>query len=495
SDCLRRGSSLRLCPEVREVLAQGQTVTLAEPATLRRLFGETELPPNCKTLVISPLMLDNTLAGALFAARGEGRGFLSSEAAFLRAVAEHLALAWRHAKLFESLEMAYHDLRQTQAALMQQERLRALGQMASGIAHDINNALSPVSLFASIMLRDPELPERHRHAVEVILKAVDSAGQTLRRLKDFYRKTPEDAHVEPVNLAALVEEVVELTKPQWSAFPQQHGVLIQMETHIPKDLPPLLAVASELRDALTNLILNAVDALPTGGTISIRASLIGPPGAEDHVLLEVSDNGIGMDEETRARALEPFFTTKPTGTGMGLPTVFGAVQRLGGHVELDSAPGRGTTVRLLLPLRRLPPFQAPPAEAVTLPPLRILFVDDEPLIREALGHALEQEGHHITCCQSAEEGLEAFTQALGRDEAFDVVITDLGMPGMSGRELAAKIKGLSPTTPVVLLSGWGTTLGERGPNQVDAVLSKPASITAVCSTLARLYHAKGQQEP
>jgi len=239
-------------PKTLELLAAGQTITINDAETINRELG---LPPGvhtCSSLVMAPMVLDNKLVGALFAGRKQPNAFLSDEASFVRGVAEHLTLAWRHAKLYESLEMAYRDLQQTQAAMMQQERLRALGQMASGIAHDINNALSPVSLYASVMLRDPTLPEKHRRAAEVILKAVESASETLRRLKSFYRTAPATSNLEPLDLANLVTQVVELTKPKWSALPQQQGVVIDVVTEVEPNLPPFPAVENELRDALTN---------------------------------------------------------------------------------------------------------------------------------------------------------------------------------------------------------------------------------------------------
>lgn len=483
---LEKSARLAVLPKTLELLAAGQTVTINETETLTRELCLDSTAHTCSSLVMASMVLQGKLEGVLFAGRKKPHAFLAEEASFLRSVAEHLALAWRHAKLFESLEMAYRDLQQTQAAMMQQGRLRALGQMASGIAHDINNALSPVSLYASVMLRDPTLPEKHRRAAEVILKAVESASETLRRLKSFYRTAPATSNLEPLDLANLVTQVVELTKPKWSALPQQQGVVIDVVTEVEPNLPPFPAVENELRDALTNLILNAVDALPQGGTVTVRAFSHGAPKAGGYLMLEVKDNGVGMDEKTRSHALEPFFTTKESGTGMGLATVYGVVQRHDGTVEIESDPGKGTTVRLVLPWREVGPDKAASVAPVTLPPLRVLFVDDELLIRESLRHALEQEGHTLIACESGEKALEVFRDSLLKDQKFDVVITDLGMPGMSGRQLAAVLKEISPTTPIILLSGWGMMLQADTEPYVDAVLSKPPNLNVLKATVARL---------
>lgn len=482
--CLPSGSRLRVSARVAELLANGQTITLHDPKDVGRELGLGE-PLSCNgRMVLAPLEVGRSLNGVLLAAR-EHRGFSSGEAAFIRGVAEHLSLAWKQAKLHETLELAYRDLRQTQAAMLQQERLRALGQMASGIAHDINNALSPVSLYASTMLLDPALPDKHRRAAKVILDAVDSAAKTLRRLKDFYRTAPTEV-LESVAGADLVVQVVELTRPKWRDMAQEHGVRIDIAIDLEPNLPPLYGSPSELRDALTNLILNAVDAMPEGGNITIRARTLGLGKPGTHLVLEVQDEGVGMDEETRTRALEPFFTTKTTGTGMGLAMVYGVVQRHGGDVEIESWVGRGTTVRLILPFRE--PEAAPVEEpgAAELPSLRILLVDDEPLIREALGHALRMDGHDVDAADSGPAALELFDKAIRSGQPYHVVITDLGMPEMDGRQLAEKIKSLAPATPVVILSGWGMVLRDKEERYADAIVSKPPNVELLKRTIARL---------
>lgn len=307
--CLPSGSRLRVSDTVAELLANGQTITLDDPKDVGRELGLGE-PLSCNgRMVLAPLEVDRSLIGVLLAAR-EHRGLSSGEAAFIRGVAEHLSLAWKQAKLYETLELAYRDLRQTQQAVMQQERLRALGQMASGIAHDLNNALSPASLFASVLLRDPELSEKNRKSVRLILQSVESAVQTLNRLKEFYRTSAKEEK-ENIDVPELIAHVVELTRPRWRDLPQEHGVYIAMSTDVAPSIPPFYGSRSELRDALTNLILNAVDALPEGGRIVVRAKRIGTERGATHLIVEVEDNGVGMDEETRTRALEPFLPPNP----------------------------------------------------------------------------------------------------------------------------------------------------------------------------------------
>ena len=231
---------------------------------------------------------------------------------------------------------------------MQQERLRALGQMASGIAHDINNAISPVALYTEALLeRETILSRRGRSQLEIIQRAVDDIAQTVARMGEFYRLREPQLSLMPVDLNKLVGQVIDLTRARWSDMAQQRGAAIEMRTELATDLPPIAAVESQIRDALVNLVFNAVDAMPEGGPLTIRTVHSRPAASAQIVLLEVQDEGVGMDEDTRRRCLEPFFTTKGTrGTGLGLAMVYGVAQRHGASLEIESEPGKGTLVRM-----------------------------------------------------------------------------------------------------------------------------------------------------
>ncbi len=226
---------------------------------------------------------------------------------------------------------------------MQQERLRALGQMASGIAHDINNAISPVALYTdSLLEREAGISERGTGQLKTVQRAIHDVAATVARMREFYRQREPQMSLEPVQLNDLVQQVVELTRARWSDMPHMRGVVIDLKTELKPDLPLIMGVESEIRDALTNLVFNAVDAMPDGGALAA----CGPAPAEfGRVVVEVSDTGVGMDEATRRRCLEPFFTTKgERGTGLGLAMVYGMVQRHSADIDIDSAVGRGTTV-------------------------------------------------------------------------------------------------------------------------------------------------------
>jgi signal transduction histidine kinase/ActR/RegA family two-component response regulator len=403
----------------------------------------------------------------------------------------------------EELQTAYNELRQTQQSAVSQERLRALGQMASGIAHDINNALSPILAFSEMVLKkESGLSVNSRKNLEHIRTSATDIAQIVARMSEFYRRREYNDQLRLLSLNRLAQQAIELTSPSWRDIPQSKGIAIQIRTNFEEPLPELYGNESELREALTNLLLNSVDALPQGGLITISCRAIGPtasPGqahAPTHLALEVCDNGIGMDEQTRQRCLEPFFSTKRKrgGSGLGLAMVYGVMQRHEGRIEVESELNKGTTMRLIFPIREAPKPKrtelAVPAQAGA--PLRLLCIDDEPVLREMLKEILELHHHDVQTADGGRAGLEAFHQAITGGRPFDVVITDLGMPDVNGRQVAEKIKTESPTTPVIMLTGWGTMIDENGADvqHVDALLSKPPRMNDVFEALTKVTGAK-----
>ncbi len=447
-----------------------------------------------RSLVLAPLRVESKVFGVLICARLIAEGFSSGECEFLRQLGEHTALATQHAELFSALEQAYDDLRRTQQAVMQQERLRALGQMASGIAHDINNATSPVMLYTDLLEREANLRPQAKNYLKTIRHAVSDIKHTVARLTEFYREREPQLSLSRVLLNPLVQQVVDLTRARWSDMPLQRGVVIRMVTELAVDTSAVMGVESEIREALINLVFNAADALPGGGTITLRTKtgVLESPGLatlhEHHV--EVSDTGAGMDEETRRRCLEPFFTTKgERGTGLGLAMVYGIAKRHGARLEIESGRGHGTTVRLAfaVPARQIADASGGPHDQPTPAPLRILVIDDDPLILRALRDVLEADGHSVSTANGGQQGIDMFRSQPER-ESFAIVFTDLGMPNVGGREVATALKRISPDTPVVLLTGWGQRLmaeSERPPH-VDCVLSKPPTLEQLRAALTQL---------
>jgi signal transduction histidine kinase/ActR/RegA family two-component response regulator len=457
-----------------------------------------------RAMVLAPLQVESRVFGVLVASRREKESFSSGECEFLRQLSEHVALAAHQAQLHGALQQAYEDLRQSQQAVMQQERLRALGQMASGIAHDINNALSPVSLYTQSLLEvEPNLSARTRQYLETIQRAVDDVAHTVTRMREFYRQREPQLTLMPVRLNELVQQVVDLTRARWSDMPQLRGTVIALQSELAEQLPAVSGVESEIREALINLIFNAVDALPAGGTLTLRTKLLrganGQNQGQDQVRVEVGDNGVGMNEEARRRCLEPFFTTKgERGTGLGLAMVYGVARRHNAEIDIDSAAGRGTVVALNFPVPEAPsgaPLRDQP-ETARPARLRLLLVDDDPMLLRSLCNTLEAEGHVIVTANDGAAGIAAFRSASERGETFAAVITDLGMPNVDGRKVASSIKNVSPTTPVIMLTGWGKRLTSEDdiPPHVDYVLSKPPKLRELRETLVRCCGPGGATE-
>ena len=449
-----------------------------------------------RSLVVAPLAVERNVFGVMVAARRDPDSFETADCEFLRQLCEHVALAAHQAQLYSALRRAYDDLRQTQQTVVQQERLGALGRMASGIAHDINNALSPAALYTqSLLERDTSLSDQAREYLAIIQRAIEDVAHTVARMREFYRPHEPQLTLLPVNLNRTLGHVIDMTRARWSDMPQERGIVIRTQTDLAPDLPEILGAESEIRDALINLILNAVDAMPEGGTLTLRSLVVTTQSVGKVVHIEVCDTGVGMDEHARSRCLEPFFTTKgERGTGLGLAMVYGMVQRHGAEVGIDSEPGKGTTVRLIfaVPATSLSPRGQAPATPRSAQRLRILIIDDDPQLLQSLRNVLEDDGHAIVAADGGQAGIESFHAAELREERFSAVITDLGMPYVDGRQVASAIKTASPRTPVILLTGWGHRLlaENEAPEHVDRVLSKPPRLAELRMALAELAGAR-----
>jgi signal transduction histidine kinase/CheY-like chemotaxis protein len=449
-----------------------------------------------RSLVIAPLRAESSVFGVLIAARREPGSFSSGDCEFLRQLAEHVALATRQSQLYGELQSAYQDLRSSQEAVVQQERLRALGQMASGMAHDINNALSPAALYTeSLLEREAGLTADGREKLTVVQRALDDVVNTVSRTRQFYGQRELQLRLVRVNLNELARQVLELTRARWRDQPQGRGLMIEVRTEFDEALDAVTGAESEIRDALTNLVFNAVDAMPQGGTLTLRTRTLhgmesdGSPSAR-RACIEVSDTGTGMDEDTRRRCLEPFFTTKgERGSGLGLAMVYGMVQRHSAELELDSAVGVGTTVRLIFQIAAT--TESTSDTAGLLAPARrlnLLVVDDDPLLTRSLRDTLEADGHVVVTADGGEAGINTFIAARKKRTPFDLVITDLGMPYVDGRKVAARIRAEAATVPIILLTGWGQRLLSENdiPANVDRVLAKPPKVRELRAALAQL---------
>ena len=471
----------------------GQLLYESDTEKAVSVFAQRLSRSGLRSLVIAPLLAESTVFGVLIAARRQPKAFSSAECEFVRQLSEHVALAAHQSRLHGNLQKAYDDLRLSQQTLMQQDRLRALGQMASGVAHDINNAISPVALYTeSLLEQETSISERGRNYLVTIRRAIEDVAQTVSRMREFYRPHEPQMTLAHLNLNLLIQQVLDLTRVRWRDEPQQRGLVIDVQKELDNELPYIEGADGEIRDAMTNLVLNAIDAMPSGGTLTLRTSSIpGEAGAGELVRLEVGDSGIGMDAETLRRCLEPFFTTKgERGTGMGLAMIYGMAQRHRALMNIRSEPGRGTTISLDFPVAVSEKSPTMRVLALKMPanPARLLLVDDDALILESLGNTLGSDGHFIVTADGGQAGIDTFAASLVDGKHFAAVITDLGMPHVDGRRVAAAIKAASPTTPVIMLTGWGQRLMDdhEMPQDVDRVLNKPPTLAELRKALSEL---------
>lgn len=457
---------------------QSQAVRLDDLTAHPAFSGFPPGHPPMRSLLGVPLRLRGATIGALYLAEKPG-GFAAEDEALLTALGVDAGVAIDNASLLASLRQALDDLKLREQQLVQGEALRAVGNLAAGMAHHLNNIFAIVRGRAQLLLGAPADPSLRR-GLETIDRAAVAGAEVVRRLQSFSAARSASRMV-PVDLNQIAREVVELTRPRWQDDARAQGITVEVKLEL-DEIPLVIGSRAALSEALVNVVLNAIEAVTARGLVTVKTW-----ATADCVYCAVSDTGAGMSEEVRRQALEPFFTTKgPKSRGLGLSMSYGTVQRLGGTLGIESQPGSGTTVTISLPISRVAPATpaaAPPrlAEPPSVSPRRILVIDDEADVRETTADLLAAEGHRVSQAASGAEGVSIF-----RAQRHDVVFTDLGMPGMNGWEVAEAIKALDPATPVVLLTGWGEEIGQGAPQRgcVDQIAGKPLDLAALAPLIA-----------
>jgi len=378
----------------------------------------------------------------------------------------------------ECLLIDMTDAKRLRERLAETEKLRALGELAGGVAHDFNNLLGAI-LGRIQLLKRRSFDSATNQEMSVIERAAQDGRETVRRIQEFSR-TRRDRPFAPVNLGEVMRDAAEITRTRWKTDAERRNVSITVSVDAPP-VSPILGSASELREVFTNLILNAVDAMPRGGILSLSCW-----DEEGKVGALVRDSGTGMTEDTRRHLFDPFFTTKGSrGNGLGLSVVYGIVTRHGGRIDVTTTLGSGTTFLLEFASADGVVVAATGNEAampaMLLPPGRILVIDDEADIAEILKDALSAEGHAVATAFTGGEGVR-----LASEDPYDLVFTDLGMPDMTGWEVAERIKAGRPEVPVVLVTGWGASLDQDEVERhgIVAVLHKPFEIDELLRTAA-----------
>jgi signal transduction histidine kinase/CheY-like chemotaxis protein len=433
-------------------------------------------PVEKESLISAPLTWSGEVIGAITLWSYSGRVFFKEDLEVLTIFARQTADAIENAKLFESLERAYEELSATQEQLIMAEKLKALGDMAGGVAHDFNNALGTILGRAQLLLKkitDVELRRELLIIEEVTLKG----RRTVQRLQDFTHVSSR-LEYDKVDLNQVVQEAIETIKPAWKDNAQRLGITIMLHS----DLSPVGLINGghdELKEAFCNVILNSVEALPNGGNIWIKTFM-----ENDRAVLQIRDDGVGMDENTKNKLFFPFFTTKgKKSIGMGLAVVYGILFRHQVDISVDSKPGQGALFSFRFNTTQNSELKSEqPAIPEAPKVLSVLLVDDDINLLEVVGDMIDFMGHKFT---KAEGGKEAL--AILKNERFDLVITDLGMPEVGGWDVARACRELYPGMPVILISGWGAQLdGKEALKKVDAVLPKPFQLDELKETIEQV---------
>jgi len=380
-----------------------------------------------------------------------------------------------HISQIIKLKQLEEEQRETGERFQQSEKLRALGEMAGGVAHDFNNVLSAILGRAQLLKRDITAPEII-HGLEIIEKAAIDGATTIRRIQEFTRLRT-DKKFDAININDTIRDSINYTRTRWKDDAEEKGIKIDIETHFGEE-PLVEANSSEMREVFTNLILNAIEAMPENGKIKIKTT-----ASSKSIQITLSDTGSGMNPDTLKRIFDPFFTTKGvSGTGLGLSVTYGIIHRHNGTIEIDSQPGHGTTVTIQFPRfikRKLAVSGRTPKEKnqTDVPNAIILIVDDEEDPRELLKDILEMYGHTVFSADSGKEALAI----LAAEPDIRIIFTDLGMPEMSGWDLSKTIKDRIPESIIVVITGWGTQLDPQRLIEcgIERVIAKPFQVDQI----------------
>ena len=431
-----------------------------------------------------PLKVKDQVKGVLNVAVFKGeKQFNQSDLKLLLIFAENATLSIVKAELYQKLksrtrvlEDAIRDLKSTQSQLVQSEKLRGLGELAGGAAHELNNMLAVISGRTELLLKQVKDQDITKQ-LEIIQKATDDATGTIRKLQEFARAEPDKLFLN-VDVNKMIQQAIEITKPKWKDEAEAKGIKIEIFSNL-KDVGEVMGEPAELREVFTNLIFNSIDALPQGGKIFLETD-----AEKDSVSIGVRDTGIGMIDEVKKRAFDPFFSTKGVKRiGLGLSTAYGIILRHKGTIDVDSQPDVGTTFLVKLPKSKEEKlFEKKGELPYQLPPQDILLVEDQKEVRRVIEEMLVEAGHRVKIAKSGEEGLKIFKKG-----EFDLVFTDLGMESMSGWELAERLKKINSDTKVALITGWGSQIDteEAKIKGVDFVISKPFTQKKLLSVLSQ----------
>ncbi len=479
--CLAKNSKIMTRDEI-SIFPEFKGLWGREIKDLEMLKAELFIPLKFKDNLVGIIILGKKLSDSTY--YEEDRALLSS-------MAGQAAIAFENARLYEEIrqslkekEKLEKELRQQQVQLIRTERLRALGEMAGGVAHDFNNLLT--AILGNVQLLSMRIEKVDTGEIKKRLRIIETSAldgaKVVRRIQEFSRLRT-DKEFTRIDLRKIIRDVLEITKPRWSDEARKRGITIKVTTRL-DEIPSVMGSASELREALTNVILNAIDAMPEGGKITIRTKK-----DKNWVYVLMSDTGIGIPEEIKGKVFDPFFTTKGSqASGLGMSLSYGIITRHGGDIEIGNRKGEGTTFTIKLPF----PLEIKEKEERTIlssqiRKANILVIDDEKGVCNVLEEMLSLEGHSVASSLSAKKGIELFQK-----KEFDLVFTDLGMPEMSGWELAKKVKEINSKVAVAMITGWGKQVDRKEMKKwgIDFSLAKPFQQRELLELVVKVTKAK-----
>ena len=436
-----------------------------------------------KSILCVPLKAKSKMIGVLEVINKiDNTSFTEEDAMLLNIFANLAAIAIENARFYDELKDRYEEKKQLQEKLAESEKLRAMGLMASGVAHDFNNMLAII--FGNIDLAevDDNKDMFLKRLAKIKKAAVDSAN-IIKRLQKFTKTNSEDTPFQPVKFNDLAREAIEISTPMWKDGPHAKGISIEIVDALTEEEFIILGNDTDLREAIINMIFNSVYAMPQGGKIHLAMYT-----KDESIYLEISDNGIGMTEETKRRIFDPFFTTKGANhSGLGMSMLYGTIKRHNGSIDIKTKPGEGTMFTIVLPKGK----EEIDKEDEKLDPVveiresNIMIIDDEPEIGVLLSEILSNQGHQTCVFDNGIGGIEAFKKG-----SYEILITDLGMPGVSGWEVINTARQIKPGVVIGIVTGWDISEEEAKQKGVDFIINKPFRADYVLQVVTNAVESK-----
>ena len=469
------------------VAVNGRHLLIPDVSKDPRFYGKVDKITGyqTKSILCVPLMTKSKMIGVLEVInKADDVAFTEEDAMLLNFFANQVAVAIENARYYGELKHKYEEEKQMQEKYAEIEKLRALGLMTSGIAHDFNNMLAIITGNIDL-IEIEEDKDQILKKVQIIKKTALGSAKTIKRLQKYARTKNDALQSQAINFNRLVRDAIEISTPMWKDGPQEKGLCVEIAPTLSENEPIVLGDDTDLREAIINMIFNSVDAMPQGGKIDIATYT-----KNESVYLELSDNGIGMAEETKDRIFDPFFTTKGiTHGGLGMSMLYGTIKRHNGSVDIKTAPGQGTTFTIVLPKgeEKRERDSEKSSHSIKTEEVNILIIDDEPRISAVLSEILSKQGHKTSICDSGKDGIDAL-----KNGSYEILITDLGMPDTSGWEVINIAKQIEPGVITGVITGWDISEAEAKQKGVDFLITKPFESNQVVQVVANAVKLKKQ---